>query len=97
MTVFMSLILILQRLIEMGLPPSLKAHYLLKRTRISIWHIFIGLWNGYVAICIKIYNFKGSKKYDRFYVIDFNFVICIKTFNFKGSKNMTVFMSLILI
>jgi len=32
------------------------------------------LWNDYVAICIKIYNFKGSKKYDRFYVIDFNFV-----------------------
>jgi len=25
------------------------------------------------VICIKIYNFKGSKKYDRFYVIDFNF------------------------
>jgi len=21
----------------------------------------------------KLYNFKGSKKYDRFYVIDFNF------------------------
>jgi len=25
------------------------------------------------VICIKIYNFKGSKKYDRFCVTDFNF------------------------
>jgi len=33
----------------------------------------MGLWNDYVGICIKIYNFKGSKKYDRFYVIDLNF------------------------
>jgi len=29
----------------------------------------MGLWNDYVAICIN----KGSKKYDRFYVTDFNF------------------------
>jgi len=27
----------------------------------------------YVVICINIYNFKGSKKNGRFYVIDFNF------------------------
>jgi len=33
----------------------------------------MGLWNYNVVIWIKIYNFKGSKKYDRFYVIDFNF------------------------
>jgi len=33
----------------------------------------MGLWNDYVVICISKYNFKGSKKYDRFYVIDFNF------------------------
>jgi len=33
----------------------------------------MGLWNDYVGTCIKIYNLKGSKKYDRFYVIDFNF------------------------
>jgi len=26
-----------------------------------------GLWNDYVVIYIKIYNLKGSKKYDRFY------------------------------
>jgi len=38
-----------------------------------IRHTFIGLWNDYVAIGFKVYNFKGSKKYDRFYVIDFNF------------------------
>jgi len=29
----------------------------------------MGLWNDYVVICIKIYIFKGSKKYDRFYVL----------------------------
>jgi len=33
----------------------------------------MGLRNDYVAICIKRYNFKGSKKYDRFYVTGFNF------------------------
>jgi len=33
----------------------------------------MGMWNDYVFICINKYNFKGSKKYDRFYVIDFNF------------------------
>jgi len=33
----------------------------------------MGLWNDYVVIGTKIYNFKGIKKYDRFYVIDFNF------------------------
>jgi len=33
----------------------------------------MGLWHDYVDICINIYNFKGSKKYDRFYGIDFNF------------------------
>jgi len=33
----------------------------------------MGLWNDYVVICINIYNFNGSKKYDRFYVIDINF------------------------
>jgi len=33
----------------------------------------MGLWNDYGVICIKIYNFNGSKKYDRFYVIDFFF------------------------
>jgi len=33
----------------------------------------MGLWNDNVVFCIKIYNFKGSKKYDRFYVNDFNF------------------------
>jgi len=33
----------------------------------------MGLWNDYVGICIKLYNFKGSKKYDRYYVIGFNF------------------------
>jgi len=73
MTVFMSLILILQRFTEMGLLPIFKAHNLVKRTRISIWLISLGLWNDYVVICIKIYNFKGSKKYDRVYVFDFNF------------------------
>jgi len=50
----------------------------------------MGFWNEYVLICINIYNFKGIKKYDRFYVFDFNFA---KVY----SKNMTVFMSLILI
>jgi len=49
-----------------------------------------GLVDDYVVICIKRYNFKGSKKYDGFYVIDFNF-------EKKVVKNMTVFMSLILI
>jgi len=33
----------------------------------------MGLWNDYVVICINKYNYKGSKKYDGFYVIDFNF------------------------
>jgi len=33
----------------------------------------MGLWNDYVVIGIKIYNLKGSKKHDRFYVIDLNF------------------------
>jgi len=33
----------------------------------------MGLLNDYVVICINKYNFKGSKKYGRFYVIDFNF------------------------
>jgi len=46
---------------------------LVKRTRISIWHIFMGLWHDYVDTCIKMYNFKGSEKYDRLYVIDYNF------------------------
>jgi len=73
MTVFMSLILILRRYTEMGLLFTFKAHNLVKRTRISIWHTFRGLWNDFVVICIKIFNFKNSKKYDRFYVIDFNF------------------------
>jgi len=50
----------------------------------------MGLWNDYVVICINIHNYKGSKKYDGFYVIDFNF-------EKKVVKNMTVFMSLILI
>jgi len=27
------------------------------------------LWNDNVVICIKIYNFKGSKKHERFYVL----------------------------
>jgi len=26
----------------------------------------VGLWNDYLFICIKLYNLKGSKKYDRF-------------------------------
>jgi len=33
----------------------------------------MGLWNDFLVIWIKIYNLKGIKKYDRFYVIDFNF------------------------
>jgi len=33
----------------------------------------MGLWDNYVAICIKTFNFKGSQKYDRFCVIDVNF------------------------
>jgi len=33
----------------------------------------MGLRNDYDVICIKIYNLKGSRKYDRFYAIDFNF------------------------
>jgi len=36
----------------------------------------MGLWNDYVLICINMYNIKGIKKYDSFYVIN----------NFKGSK-----------
>jgi len=39
----------------------------------ALKYITLKLWNDYVVICIKIYNFKGSKKYDRFYVIDFYF------------------------
>jgi len=40
----------------------------------SIWHIFMGLWNDYVVISINKYKtLKVSKKYDRFYVNDFNF------------------------
>jgi len=66
MTVFMSLILNLGRLTEMGLLS-------INETRISIRHTFMGLWNDYVVICIKIYNFKGTKKYNRFYVINLNF------------------------
>jgi len=69
----MSLILILRRFTEMGLLSIFKAHNLVKRTRISIWHTSMGFWYDYVVICIKKYNFKGSKKYDRFYVIDLNF------------------------
>jgi len=65
MTVFMSSILILQWFTEMGLLSIFKAHSLVKRT--------MGLWNDFVVICIKIFNFKGSKKYDGFYVIGFNF------------------------
>jgi len=57
----------------MGLLSIFKAHNLVKRTRISIWNFSMGLWNDYVVICMKIYNFKGSKKYDGCYVIDFNF------------------------
>jgi len=68
MTVFMSLILILRRFTERG-----HLSILVKWTRISIKRTFMGLWNDFVIICIKIYNFKGSNKYDRFYVTDFNF------------------------
>jgi len=32
----------------------------------------MSLWNDYVVICIKIYIFKGSKKFDRVYVVGFN-------------------------
>jgi len=71
----------------MGVPPSLKTHYLVKRNRISKWHAFMGLWNDCVAISIKRYNFKGSKIYDSFYVIDFNFAIVYRrgvSFHPKG-------------
>jgi len=47
----MSLILTLRRFTEMGFP-SLKANNLVKWTRISMWHTFMGLWNDYVVICI---------------------------------------------
>jgi len=42
------------------------------------YNTFMGLWNDYVVIGIKIYNLKASKKSDRFY--DINIYI------FKGSN-----------
>jgi len=72
MTVFMLLIFILRGFQKWEFFPSLKAHNFVKRTRISIWHTFMGLWNDYV-VCFKRYSFKGSTKYYRFYVIDYNF------------------------
>jgi len=80
MTVFMSLILILQRFTEMGLLSIFKAHNLVKKTRISIWHTSMGLWNDYVVICIKIYNFKGRKNMTVF----MSFILILQRFTEMG-------------
>jgi len=31
------------------------------------------LWNEFAVICIEIFNFKNSRHFHPFYVIDFNF------------------------
>jgi len=86
MTVFMSLILILQRFTEMGLLSIFKAHSLVKRT--------MGLWNDCVVMCIKIYNFKGSKNMTVF----MSLILILRRFTEMGLlSKYDLFMSLILI